>query len=218
MAKSQVVEDKDLDHLIKVTRVTSGSHAARNVALVYSLFGTGLMPSELARLRVDDFLIKSGAVLVETVVRPEISFNARPRPLMWVNKSLVAALNAYLDERVEKRWRLGVETEYKGLDPASPLFLAKGGDGFSFRVTERNGKRYEACTSLTNLLNKLMAGAGLDGCNTGSGRRTMAVKLHRQRIDLRTINEILGQVSLRATQELCQGDPVRLSELVRRII
>ena len=218
MAKSQIVEDKDLDHLIRVTRATSGSNAARNVALVYTLFGTGLMPSEIARLRVDDFLLRENVVREETEVRAEIAFNGRPRPLMWVNKKLVAAVSEYLIERVAKRQMVSTNAEYMGLQSSSPLFLAKGGDGFTFRVTERDGKRYEACASLTNLMNKLMDGAGLDGCNTGSGRRTLAVKLHRQHIEMRVINEILGQVSLKATIELCKGDTVRLSELVRRII
>lgn len=209
MAKSQIVEDKDLDHLIKVTRVTSGLNAARNVALIYTLFGTGLTPSEIGRLQVFDYLDKKGQRREEVEVRPEISFNGRPRPLMWVSKKLCEAMDAYLEERKER----GL-----GIAPTSPLFLAKGGQGFSFRTTERDGKTYTACTSLTNLLNKLMAQAGLEGCNTGSARRTLAVKLHRRRIGLRTINEILGQVSLTATKNLCEGDTMRLSDLVAKVI
>lgn len=218
MAKPQIVEDKDLDHLIKVTRATSGPNALRNVALIYTLFGTGLMPSEIASLRVDDYLAK-GEPKEDTEVRPEIAFNGRSRPLMWANKKLVNAIDAYLAERVEKR--LGVasgKSGCRGLDPASPLFLSRSEEGFTFRVTERNGKTYRSCGSLVNLLNKLIAGAGLEGCNTGSARRTLAVKLHRKHIDLRTINEILGQSSLSATKALCMGDTMRLSKLVAGVI
>lgn len=218
MAKPQIVEDKDLDLLIKVTRVTSGPHALRNVALIYTLFGTGLMPSEIASLRVDDYL-KNDKPKEDTEVRPEISFNGRARPLMWSNKKLVEAIDTYLAERVARA--LGVAPKkagFRGLDPASPLFLSRSEDGFTFRVTERNGKTYRSCGSLVNLLNKLIAGAGLEGCNTGSARRTLAVKLHRRRIDLRTINEILGQSSLSATKALCQGDTMRLSKLVAGVI
>lgn len=218
MAKPQIVEDKDLDLLIKVTRVTSGDHAKRNVALIYTLFGTGLMPSEIASLRVDDYLHKDNPK-EDTIVRPAISFNGRSRPLMWSNKTLTKAVDAYLEERIQKG--LGVGTKKsgcRGLDPESPLFLSRGAEGFTFRVTERNGKTYRSCGSLVNLLNKLIAGAGLEGCNTGSARRTLAVKLHRKRIDLRTINEILGQSSLTATKALCQGDTMRLSKLVAGVI
>ncbi|MDD5056508.1 MAG: hypothetical protein PHQ60_01945 [Sideroxydans sp.] len=218
MAKPQIVEDKDLDLLVKVTLATTGEHGVRNVALIYTLFGTGLMPSEIAALRVNDYL-QNGKPKEDTEVRADISFNGRIRPLMWTNKRLVAAIDAYLAERIAKG--LGVapkQVKYRGLDPVSPLFLAKGGDGFTFRVTERGDKTYRSCASLTNLLNKLIAGAGLEGCNTGSARRTLAVKLHRKHVKLRTINEILGQSSLGATRALCQGDTARLSKLVAGVI
>ncbi|MDX1252326.1 MAG: site-specific integrase [Gammaproteobacteria bacterium] len=214
MSKPQIVEDKDLDRLIKVTRVTSGPNALRNVALIYTLFGTGLMPTEIADLKVGDYLDNNNEPRKETEVRTEISFNGRSRPLMWVNKKLVAAIDAYLEERATKE----LDGCVGELDPCSPLFLAKSGEGFSYRVTERNGKTYRACASLTNLLNKLMAGAGLEGCNTSSARRTLAVKLHRKHVDLRTINEILGQSSLTATKALVQGDTRRLSDLVAGVI
>lgn len=218
MAKPQIVEDKDLDHLIKVTRATSGPNALRNVALIYTLFGTGMMPSEIASLKVSDYLEK-GQPKEDTEVRPEISFNGRSRPLGWVNKTLVKAIDAYLAERAEKRLAATpIEAGYRGLDPASPLFLSRGEEGFTFRETVSNGKTYRSCGSLVNLLNRLIAGAGLEGCNTGSARRTLAVKLHRQHTDLRTINEILGQSSLKATKALCLGDTMRLSKLVAGVI
>lgn len=218
MAKPQIVEDKDLDHLIKVTRVTCGMHAPRNVALIYTLFGTGLMPSEIASLKVSDYL-KNDKPKEDTEVRPEISFNGRVRPLMWANKTLVSAVDAYLADRIQMGHGVAPQLAgYRGLNPEAPLFLSRGEEGFSFRETKRNGKVYRSCGSLVNLLNKLMAGAGLEGCNTGSARRTLAVKLHRKHIDLRTINEILGQSSLTATRALCQGDTMRLSKLVAGVI
>jgi site-specific recombinase XerD len=176
------------------------------------------MPSEIASLRVDDYLYKDKPK-EDTEVRPEISFNGRSRPLMWATKILTKAVDAYLEERIQKE--LGVAAKKLGclgLDPTSPLFLSRNEEGFTFRVTERNGKKYRSCGSLVNLLNKLIAGAGLEGCNTGSARRTLAVKLHRNHIDLRTINEILGQSSLTATKALCQGDTIRLSKLVANVI
>lgn len=228
MAKPQIVEDADLKRLIAVTRATSGAYALRNVALLYTLFGTGLKPSEIAALRLDDYLAK-GVVKVDSEVRSEIAFNGRARPLMWANKTLVEAIDVYLAERLVRK--LGAapdELGCRGLSPSSPLFLAKGCNGFTFRVTKKeNGKTYSACASLTNLLNDLIAGAGLEGCNTSSARRTLAVKLTRKtvlvdgvemKVGLRTINEILGQSSLTATKALCQGDTARLSKLVAKVI
>jgi site-specific recombinase XerD len=207
MAKPVIIEDADLSHLVKITRATS-CNSTRNIALIYTLFGTGMMPSEMASLLVSDYMHK-GNPNPDYIIRPEISFNGRSRPIMWVNKKLTNAIDAYLLERIER----GL-----GSEPRSPLFLARGTDGFSFRATEKNGKTYRACSSLTNLLNKLISGAGLEGCNTASARRTLAVKLHRQRIDLRSINEILGQSSMTATKKMCQGDTNRLSRLVANVI
>lgn len=98
------------------------------------------------------------------------------------------------------------------------MFLGRGQDGFTFRKTVRNGKEYFNCASLSNLYRKLLKEAGIEGATTESGRRTMAVKMNRKGVGIRTINEVLGQVSLMATKRLVQGDPVRLGNLLRDII
>lgn len=54
-----MVEPKDLDHAARVARVT-GSQGIRNAAILLSLFGTGLTPSELAALRVADAVRENG--------------------------------------------------------------------------------------------------------------------------------------------------------------
>ena len=51
-----------------------------------------------------------------------------------------------------------------------------------------------------------------------SGRRTLAVKLKRQGIDERHIGEILGMTSIKAIKTLCDTDPVRLGDLIRRVV
>lgn len=93
MPKPTIVEDGDLEWLIKVTGKGS-KHALRNVALCYTLFGTGMTPSEIALLRVSDYLASDGSVMVDTEVRAEIAFNERSRPLCWTNKKLVKTRRA----------------------------------------------------------------------------------------------------------------------------
>ena len=191
MAKPVIVEDADLSHLVKIIRATS-CNSLRNIALIYTLFGTGMKPSEIASLKISDYLDKNGQPKKDTVIRAEISFNGRERPLMWVNKQIVSSINEYLSKSNKEN-----KERY--------LFLSNTGEGFT-------------AAGLTNLLNKLIAGAGLEGCNTNSARHTLAVKLHRNHIDLATINKILGQSSLTATKKMCQGDTARLSSLVENII
>jgi integrase/recombinase XerD len=71
---------------------------------------------------------------------------------------------------------------------------------------------------LSRLFTRLFTQAGIEGASAKSGRRTLAVKLKRQGIDLRHISEILGIDSLEAVKRLCAGDPARLGDIVRRII
>lgn len=55
---AHIVEDAELDWLIKVTK--AGQNARRNCAMILTLFGTGMKPGELAGLRVDDILAPDG--------------------------------------------------------------------------------------------------------------------------------------------------------------
>ena len=51
-----------------------------------------------------------------------------------------------------------------------------------------------------------------------AGRRTFAVKQHRQGRDLVHIAAILGHKSVSTTKRLVEGDPVRLSEIVPKAV
>ena len=63
-------------------------------------FGTGMKPTELSQLLVSDYLSPGGETLAETVVRAEIAFNGRPRPLCWVNQKLIKAVDKHLADRI----------------------------------------------------------------------------------------------------------------------
>lgn len=71
---------------------------------------------------------------------------------------------------------------------------------------------------LTALISRLFAQAGIEGATSQSGRRTLAVKLKRQGIDERHIVEILGMTSFKAIKTLCDIEPLRLGDLIKRIV
>ena len=71
---------------------------------------------------------------------------------------------------------------------------------------------------LTALISRLFAQAGIEGATSQSGRRTLAVKLKRQGIDERHIVEILGMTSIKAIKTLCDIEPLRLGDLIKRIV
>ena len=169
---------------------------------------------------MSDYLLATGQVKEESIVRPEIAFNGRQRPLHWVNKKLVNAIDAHLSERVERS--LGVTNRpaaYRGLDPDSGLFVS-GRTGEALKVSKqvKGGKVYYSAEQVSALIIKLFNQAGIEGASALSVRRSLGVKLNRQGIDLRHIGEILGMTSLKAIKQLCETDPVKLGDLIRRII
>lgn len=95
MAKAPVVEEHDLRRMLKIAAVT-GVSPLRDVALLYVLYGTGAMLTELAQLKVTDYLTEAGRVRRDSAIRAEIAHNNVERPVFWVNAKVVAAVEAYL--------------------------------------------------------------------------------------------------------------------------
>lgn len=218
MAKAPVVEESEFRHAVKVAAIT-GQAKLRDVALLLVAYGTGMMPIELAKLTVADYLAADGTVRDESEVRPEIAFNDLPRPLYWSNKSVCAAVDAYLVERVRQGYGLGDAGQYRDLDSASPLFLAVDGKPFTFtrRVTKAGEESY-SCESLTQIIRRLHTQAGIESGSALSARRTFAVRLNRKGYDLRHIQTILGVQSMTAVKRMVEADPVRLGAIVSRVI
>ena len=220
MPKAIVVEDPQLAHAVTVAKVSSPENGLRDAALLLCCFGTGMKPAELAQLRVSDYLAPGGDPLAETIVRPEIAFNGRARPLCWVNRKLIAAIDEHLADRIKRGHGItGRLTAYRGLDPQSGLFVS-GRTGQPLKLTriERDGRVSYRADQVTALIARLFAQAGIEGATAQSARRTLAVKLKRQGIDERHIGEILGMTSLKAIKQLCESDPVRLGDLIKRIM
>lgn len=218
MAKAPVVEESDIRHAVKVASVT-GQAKLRDVALLWVAYGTGMMPIELAKLTVGDYLAADGTVREDAQIRAEIAFNDLARPLYWTNKGVAAALDAYLAERVRNGYGASDEGRYRGLDPASPIFLTVDGKPFTFtrRVTPAGSVSF-SCESMTQIIRRLHTQAGIEAGSALSARRTFAVRLHRKGYDLRHIQVLLGVQSLTAVKRMVEADPVRLGAIVSRVV
>jgi site-specific recombinase XerD len=219
MAKHPVIEPHQLRHALKVAAGT-GQTPIRDVALLLLFYGTGLMPNEVAKLVVSDYLEADGAVRVDSAVRAEIAFNGKPRPLVWANAKTCRAIDDYLAYRLVAHH--GVTTTpaaYRGLDPHGPLFLTDDGKPFSFtkRITSTGAISY-SCETLNEIVRRLHTQAGIEGGNASAARRTFAVRLHRDGRSLKLIQELIGVSSLSAVKNLIDADPVRLSAIVSGVI
>lgn len=218
MAKAPVVEESEIRHAVKVASIT-GQAKLRDVALLWVAYGTGMMPIELAKLTVGDYLAADGAIREDAEICAEVAFNDLARPLYWTNKGVTAALDAYLAERVRNGYGAGEESQYRGLDPASPIFLTVDGKPFTFtrRVTPAGSVSF-SCESMTQIIRRLHAQAGIEAGSALSARRTFAVRLHRKGYDLRHIQVLLGVQSLVAVKRMVEADPVRLGAIVSRVV
>lgn len=219
MAKAPYIEDGRLKHLLKVAAI-SGESPVRNVALLTTVYGTGMMLTEIARLPLRAYLSGDNSVREKSCVDAGIAYNGKERPIYWSNVKVVKAIDAYLAYRLAHRHRVTpFATAFRGLDPDAPIFLT--GDGEPYKLIERstrNGKPSYSCDSLSQLFRKLHLQAGIEGAGAMSGRRTFAVRLANKGFDLRHINELLGHETLTATKRLIDADPVRLGAIVAGVI
>ena len=219
MAKAPFIEDSRLRHLLKVTAV-SGESPERNVALLHVIYGTGMMLTEVATMRIEHYLTPDGSIREKSSVPADVAYNGKERPLWWSNSKVTDSIDKYLALRA--RLGHGVTTRraaYRGLDPSSPIFLT--GDGAPYKLIERKtstGAITYSCDSLSQLFRKLHQQCGIEGASAMSGRRTFAVRLHQRGFDLRHINELLGHETLKATKNLIDQDPVRLGAIVAGVI
>lgn len=109
--------------------------------------------------------------------------------------------------------------KWRGLSDRSPVFLTNQGKPFSLTTRRTStGATSRSCESLAEIIRRLHDQAGIEAAGATACRRTFAVRLYRQRYDLRHIREVLGLSSLQATKDLCESDPVSLGKIVARVI
>ena len=219
MAKPPVIEDKQIEHLLKATAAYSRL-PERDTALLLVLYGTALGVTELATIAVKDYLAEDGSYLKESAVRPAIAHNGEKRPLYWSNRRVVDALDKYLEWRLKhKHGATMIKGAYRGLDPDSAIFLTNGGQPYALtKRTLPSGVLSYSCNTLGAYITRLHANAGIEGGSAQSARRTLAVKLHRKGYDLVHIAAILGQKSVSTTKRMVTQDPVRMADIVARAV
>lgn len=219
MAKTPFVDDARLKHLLNVSAI-SGESLHRNVALLLVIYGTGMMLTEVATIKLSSYLKSNGDVLATSAVSAEIAYNGKERPLYWSNSKVIGAVDKYLDFRIKHgQLTTTLGAAYRGLDPDGPIFLTR--DGFPYLLTQRitnTGTKSYSCDSLSQLFRKLHLQAGIEGAGAMSGRRTFAVRLHQLGYDLMHINELLGHETLIATKNLIDAPPVSLGAIVAGVI
>lgn len=215
--RNGTVSEQEIDLLVERTRLTSNcSH--RDVALLLTLFATGAKPLEIARLEVRDYLYENGSVREDSVLRADVAVNGRARPLYFASAKANAAIDAYLAERVRRGQGVARHPRYRGLDPASKLFLTDDGKPMPIKLRQNGKQRHYLCSVILDIYRKLFARAGLRGVSALSARRTVAHKLKARGADDADIGRILGLTEKDSIRNLLPNQPKPLRAAVRELV
>lgn len=193
----------DADEIARgVQRLRSrGGNGIRDAALVCTLLCTGLKPVELARLEVRDYLLDDGEVRTFSTLRAEAAVNGVARPLLFASQRAVQSIDAYLEERVRRGFGVAQAATYRGLDPASRLFLTASGRPF-LPAPRSPGDPRQACKRLQATLREAFARAGWAGMTAQQVRRRVAQALARQGADDEQLQLLLGLRSRKSVRRL----------------
>ena len=96
-------------------------------------------------------------------------------------------------------------------DEDESFFKRNNGDHFKIkrRTTEKGNTTYH-CNALNEHIKRLLSDSGIEQPSILSGRRTFAVRLKRQGVDVPTIHLMLGNKTLETTLRLIETDTVSM--------
>jgi integrase len=210
--KPRVLKDHDIERAVAMIRQHSNCRK-RDTALLLVLLSTAAKPLEIARLLVSDYLTEDGLVREESVMRADAAINGTERPLFFANTKVVAAVDAYLEERVRRVQGTKNRTTYRGLDPESKLFLTGDGDAMPIKVQAIGNRRHYRCGVILDIYRRIFARAGLKGASALSARRTIAERLIDRGCDVHQVGAVLGLKERDSVRNLIQNEQEALKPL-----
>ena len=195
----------EFQRLVKITKATS-KLPERDVLVLMLGHKAGLRVTEISRITIADVMFPSGKLREEVSMRAAVTKGCRPRSAFMVHKQLVAALEGYLQYRIDR----GIGTElggakYRGLLPHQPVIYSVRGAPMQQNTKRRlldsgEVKHFKACDALQSHVTKLYMRAGIAGGSSHSGRRTFAGKILAATGDFDKVALLLGHTSIDVTQ------------------
>jgi integrase/recombinase XerD len=218
--KAAVLNPDEIKRLLRVA--SFGRNGKRNVAIIWMSFGSSLRVTEIANLKVKDVVTQDGEIRDEFRLPAAYTKNGESRLAYIVENEHRLAVQEYLNFRVERRLRLSKDNRYCGVDPESPLFLARGPGGFQFnkkRYTRTDGStvEYRVCSSMQQLVSDLIKKVGVSGGSSHSGRRTFATRLADRGVDMEYIKYLLGHKTKQQSLLYIESNPKRLRNILKGI-
>ena len=192
--KAPVLTAKQLKRLLFVAGETRNPE--RNQLIVWLLFAAGLRITEVAVIEIKDVLWKSGKLREQVVIPAKYCKNGRAGHVFFYHRKLQAALERYIQYRVDNRLMINDEAGYRGLRKNSKLILSENRRPYSLKrkeYTSQDGETevYWVCDTLQAAVSKWGRAAGIEGFTTHSGRRTIATRVARAGGDDRLLCALL---------------------------
>ena len=177
-------------------------HALRHKALLVLFFGLVLRPKEAASLTIGDVYDFIGdELLPELTLLRAYTKRSKVRMIPLNNEFVAEHLLAYIRYRKEI-----AKDKRRHFHAYSPLILSQRGGPFS-------------ANSIGNLMNEILEKrANITRASAYSGRRFFATTLVRNRVDLRTIQRLLGHTSLSTTQIYLESDPIIMADATKGVL
>lgn len=194
--RAAILRPADIRHVLRVIDATS-RWPARDALVFLMSVCTGMRCSEIARVTVADLLFPNGCLRKEVTLRAAITKGCHQRIAYFTNDRLVAAVERYLRDRIEKKIGLIGTKDYRGLHPDLPFVFSSRKGGFSMvrktRTLEGGQiEHYEAADGLEALFRRLYDKAGLPDCSSHAGRRTFASRLLEKGTSSEDVSKLLG--------------------------
>ena len=170
----QFLSITDVDVLLK-TPDSSSMMGLRDMAIMETLYSTGIRVSELVGLDEGHIDFTSGMIKVQGKGKKE--------RLVPIGSHAINALNEYINSKPRSK-----KKEEKSMSRSEPLFLNKYGDRLTARSVARSLDKYLKASGI-NLLT-----------SPHTFRHSFATHLLDKGADLRSVQEMLGHSSLSTTQ------------------
>lgn len=171
MKQAKTLTNKELRRVLD--HVATRPHAARNRAIIMCTHLAGMRVGECSALRVGDVLDGDGQVRTEIRLEPEQTKGSAGR-VVFVGERLRRELAAYVKQLPKAKGDV-------------PLFRSQKRGWFS-------------ANTLCQTLNRVYAGAGLEGATSHSGRRTFITTLASKGVGVRVLASLAGHRSISTTQ------------------
>jgi len=171
------------NHEIFMDYLAGTRHAARDTAIYLLTMRAGLRISEVAGLNLNHILNADDSLKEVVVLRRKITKGSKTRTAYFSHAELRQSLENHLKQRPGSK--------------KETVFVSQKGGSFS-------------ANSLAQLMLKHYNKAGLEGCSSHSGRRTMLSALLKKGVDIVAVSKVAGHASIATTQGYIHHDQEEL--------